>query len=266
MGDDEFDPSSHPLVVSARNLLERMRSVAAGGAAEPMQEAAFAAYGAVSSGAMGDFESSAQYREELPERLAEAETSWSRLERPLRELWAAIIACRDEGEACAPEAPVLLGREEVEELVLATLTAYPPFLAEDLPRELLRQVSLGQGLLPSEDRHIDLDVARRELEPRLEAHRGTAAQIATVCCEHLVQRSELLAVKLLQRMDLDHDGCISEDEFMRAAPYALMIEVQNVAISAGTQEMIANPEFADDFHSAVAVALGITADANDDDI
>lgn len=261
--EESFDPLSHPLVCAARKLLQEMRSLSDGEAAEPMEGAAFAAYGAASCGAMGDHASSAVYRAELPARLGDAETRFRQLALPLHETWSEIIACRMEGDADAgAETPVLLGRDDVEELVLAALTAYPPFLADALPRELLRRVSLGQGLLRPDERHIDLELARQELEPRLYVHHETATRVAAVCCEHLVQRSDTLAVNMLRRLDLDQDGSVSEDDFMRAAPCALMIEVEDVALSAGVEAMLADPAFADDFHTSVAAGLGNSGDVD----
>jgi len=149
-----------------------------------------------------------------------------------------------------------LGMEEVEEFVLAHLCEYPAFLALVLLEAPLHQVGLGQSLMGPGSR-IDMAEVRRRLRPNLQRHRETAARVASEACSHLLARSETLACKLFSRMDLDQDGCISRDEFLRAAPHALAVEVENVAIGAGVQALLADPEYSDDFHTAMAGGMGI---------
>lgn len=149
-----------------------------------------------------------------------------------------------------------LGMEEVEELVLAHLCEYPAFLAKVLLEAPLHQVGLGQSLMGPGSR-VDMAEVERRLRPNLERHSETAAKVAAEACSHLLGRSETLACKLFSRMDLDQDGFISRDEFLRAAPHALAIEVENVAIGAGVQALLTDPDYSDDFHTAMAGAMGI---------
>lgn len=164
----------------------------------------------------------------------------------LAELWVAIS---DE------EQP--LGREEVEELVLAHLCEYPPFLADVILEAPLHQVAVGQGIMAPGDRAIDVAEVSRRLAPRLERHRPAAAKAASEACEALLGRSETLAYKLFNRLDLDRDGAISRDEFLQAAAHGLALEVENVAIAAGVQFLLRDPEFADDFHTAMAGGMDL---------
>jgi hypothetical protein len=164
----------------------------------------------------------------------------------LEDLWNALA---DEGQR--------FGMEEVEELVLAHLCEYPQFLTEVLLVAPLEQVGLGQGFMSPGDRQVDMAEVRRRLSPNLARHRDTAVKMASEACSHLMDKSETLASKLFLRLDLDRDGSISRDEFLRAAPHALALEVENPAIGAGVQALLLDPEYADDFHTAMAGAMGI---------
>ncbi|CAJ1344062.1 unnamed protein product [Effrenium voratum] len=145
--------------------------------------------------------------------------------------------------------------EEIEELVLAHLLAFPDFLADALVMNFLRQVQLGQSFLHAEDQRINVAAVLQQLQPQLEKHKATAAAIAAECCRHLQDRSETLAGKLLSRMDLDNDGFVGEQDFLKSAVHALALEVENVAVSAGVQQLLKDESFADDFHEAMCTAL-----------
>merc|ERR1719324_1341464 len=120
----------------------------------------------------------------------------------LTDLWAAV------GEDDQP-----LEQEEVEELVLAHLCEYPPFLTEVLLDAPVHHVAIGQGLLVPSDRQVDVVEVSRRLAPCLQRHRATASKVATEACSRLLQRSETLAHKLFNRLDLNGDGVICRDEF-----------------------------------------------------
>merc|ERR1711862_32316 len=160
------------------------------------------------------------------------------------------------GQETPAAAAAGLGRQEIEDLVLGHLCAYPDFLADRLLTSLMQQVSLGQAMLnsgPNDEMEgrIDVEAAERKLRPHLKKHRPLAKAIAQRGCEHLMQKSEMLSVKMLSRMDLNGDGFVTEDEFLTSALHAFAIEVENVLISAGSQQMLENADFADDFHQAM---------------
>lgn len=172
-------------------------------------------------------------------------------EAGLAELWLAIA---DEEQ---PLAALTIGMEEVEELVLAHLCEYPPFLTDLLLDAPLHQIATGQGIMAPGDRQIDIAEVSKRLAPCLDRHRSTATKIASETCSHLLRSSETMAAKLFNRLDLDSDGVVSRDEFLRAVPHALALEVENVAIGAGVQALLKDPEYADDFHTAMAGGMGI---------
>mmetsp|Transcript_13476 Transcript_13476/g.32139 ORF Transcript_13476/g.32139 Transcript_13476/m.32139 type:complete len:100 (+) Transcript_13476:695-994(+) len=97
------------------------------------------------------------------------------------------------------------------------------------------------------------------MQPRLETHKATALEIAGQCCAHLRDRSETLATKLLGRLDLDGDGFVGESDFLNGCLHGLAIEVENLALSVGLQQLLANESFADDFHEAMASTLAADA-------
>lgn len=220
---------------------------------EAVQDVAWAAHGAASAGAVGNHDSAAADREELGGQLSEAAGKQSSLHSELQLVWDTITLSRESGQ----EASQGLDLEEVEELVLAHLVAYPEFLGPQVVKSLFRQVSLGQGLLDSGDRLMDVSELARRMKPQLPKHAATAVRIAEECCSHLTNRSEGIAVKLLQRLDLDKDGVVGEDEFLKAATSALAVEVENVALTVGIQSLMNDESFADDFHMAMAATMGL---------
>lgn len=180
----------------------------------------------------------------------------------LGDLWTAIVEASEEdsgkeGGGDAESASAALGTADIEELVLAHLCEYPPFLAEALLDEPLRRLNVGQGLAVPGAGSFDIPEVRKRLAPQLPRHRDTAARIASEACSHCLQRSEKLAGKVLARLDLNKDGVVTRDEFLKAAPHALALEVENVALSVGMEALLGDPEFADDFHTAMASTMGI---------
>eukprot|EP00928_Gymnodinium_smaydae_P012791 TRINITY_DN14666_c0_g1_i1.p1 TRINITY_DN14666_c0_g1~~TRINITY_DN14666_c0_g1_i1.p1 ORF type:complete len:301 (+),score=77.92 TRINITY_DN14666_c0_g1_i1:70-972(+) len=252
-------PERHPLVVAMKALLKTVHGPRGGRLGEAVQEAASLAHDAVSAGASGDLEHFAAGREPLDDALETAERRNNRLEGQLKSVWAEALAATAaaDSDTTAPQPARALGVAEVEELALAHLCAYPEFLSETLLTALLQQVTLGQALLETGSRGIDATKARRFLQQRLPRHRPKAATIAAASCEHLMAKSETIAVRLLQRMDLDGDGVVNEKEFCRTAINALTVEVQNVALAAGTQSLLSDVDFADDFHEAMAHSMGL---------
>merc|ERR1712232_640818 len=99
-------------------------------------------------------------------------------------------------------------------------------------------MALGQCMLASDDRHLDMGAVIRTMEPKLHMHKETFARIAEECCSHLMTRSESLASKLHKRLDLDGDGFVSEEEFMKAAPDAIALELENLAHSVGSESLL----------------------------
>ncbi|CAK9005772.1 unnamed protein product [Durusdinium trenchii] len=208
-----------------------------------LKDAAILAHAAASSGSLGMHDAAAKHREELEDKLEAVDAS-----DPLSELklvWDTILLHRDSPQEEG------LDVEEVEELVLAHLVAFPDFLADDLVMNLFRQVQLGQGFLHAEKQHINVATLLEQMKPRLDRHKVTALNIARECCTHLQTHSETLASKLLLRMDLDGDGYIGEDDFLKCLVHALAVEVENLAISAGVQQLLKEEGFADEFHQAV---------------
>lgn len=149
--------------------------------------------------------------------------------------------------------------EELEELVLAFLCAYPATCADELLDVPLRQIALGQRLLEPEARRIKVMDARCRLAPRLERHRALAKRIAEEACTHMMNRSENLAAALLKTMDLNSDGLVSHDEFVRTAPAAIAVELENMILSASTEALLADPDFQDDFHTSIGEAQGLSS-------
>jgi len=247
------DAQQHPAVAALRRLLtathgevgESLHESLSGGAAQ-------AAYNIVSCGVAADHNSALAHREELSEELNAATDKAGDLIPALQEVWITVV-----GPAEGETAPNNLGPEETEELVLAYLCACPLFLSRILIRRLVQQVSCGQGLLHADDRHLDTQRLLQSLEPCMLTHQPLADRIALESCSHLLQRSAELATKLLQRLDLDGDGIVSESDFLRGAHHALALEVENIAVAAGVQALLADPGFTDDFHPAMADALSI---------
>jgi len=247
------DAQHHPAVAALRRLLAATYGDAGGTLHASLNGgAAQAAFGVASCGAVADHNSAQGHREELAEELSAAMDGAGDLIPALQEVWIAVV-----GPADGDVASNNLGHEEAEELVLAHLCAYPLFLSRTLIRRLVQQVSCGQGLLHAADRHLDTQRLMQSLEPRMLTHQPLADRIALECCGHLLKRSSELATKLLQRLDIDNDGVVSESDFLRSAQHALALEVENVAVAAGVQALLADPDFADDFHPAMADALSI---------
>lgn len=231
-------PSDHPAVEAMSRYLMAPKpdlSIAANVAHSCAQEGADARLG-LSSSEPG----------ELVAFVDEALRDVSLDPAPLEDLWRVLAHTE------------ALHMDELEEMVLAFLCAYPVTLASELLDAPLRQIALGQQLLEPEARHIKVTEARCRLSPRLERHRALAEQIAEEACTHMMQRSEILAATLLKRMDLNSDGCVTHDEFLRAAPTAIAVELQNIVLSASTEALLANPDFQDDFHVSIAETLGLS--------
>mmetsp|Transcript_702 Transcript_702/g.2231 ORF Transcript_702/g.2231 Transcript_702/m.2231 type:complete len:270 (+) Transcript_702:93-902(+) len=253
--DEEPNTDDHPLVVAMRQLLGAMHGQQGRGLRGSIEDAAILAHGTASSGAEGDHETAAEGREDLQEQLAEAEDKQGLFRPQLREVWDAALACRD--EEASPNAPATLGEADVEELVLAHLCAFPEFLGRTLVRRLVQQVALGQGFLDAEDKHLDVSILLRHLDPHLPSFLALSNHIAEESCKHLIQRSESMASRALRTLDLDRDGVVCEAEFLKAAPHAFALEIENVAVQAAVAALLGNPDFADVFHPAMAHALHI---------
>lgn len=80
----------------------------------------------------------------LDQRLGMAETRAGELQPCVQALWSAAVASCSSSRRADEE--VRLTREEVEELVLAYLVAYPDVLAPSLLKKLVQQLALGQSL------------------------------------------------------------------------------------------------------------------------
>lgn len=232
-----------------------------------VEDASLMAYAAVTSGVQGDNESAADFRQELCDQLSTCEDlarEQQPLSRELGALWVAVLDCRG-GEGGSAAGPVVLDKEDVEEVVLAHLLVLPEFLARSLVRRLVQQISLGQSLLflpgaaaAAGEGRLDMKVLARSLEPHASVLDALAARTAQECCSHLMERSEILATKLLRTLDRDGDGVVSETDFIAALPHGLALDVENAAISAAIPVLLGVDEFADIFHVAMAAALGIS--------
>ncbi|CAJ1460472.1 unnamed protein product [Effrenium voratum] len=309
MATDEDDPARHPLVVAMRALLRASHGQSGRAIRSAVREAAALAHEVATCGSLGEHDAALSHRESLDGLEADA----SSVESELRLVWDTLVLSRE-----LPRAEGL-DFEEIEELVLAHLLAFPDFLADALVMNFLRQVQLGQSFLHAEDQRINVAAVLQQLQPQLEKHKATAAAIAAECCRHLQDRSETLAGKLLSRMDLDNDGFVGEQDFLKSAVHALALEVraegvlrrtncgcggtflieslrckdpicvaprgpffgwgdvyeetvplhlkagqrtsspdgqvENVAVSAGVQQLLKDESFADDFHEAMCTAL-----------
>ena len=248
MAAGEEDPARHPIVIALRALLRASHGQAGRSLHRGVKDAAVLAHEAASNGSIGAHDMAARHREELQEKLQRVdETNLPMSELEL--LWETML--------CSRESPKEEGldEEEVEELVLAHLVAFPDYLADDLIMNLFRQVQLGQSFLHADEQHIDVGTLLERMQPRLQRHKATAAKIAKESCAHLQMRSELLASKLLLRMDLDGDGLVGKDDFLKSLIHALAVEVENLAISVGVQELMKEEGFADDFHEAMCDML-----------
>ncbi|CAE7236859.1 unnamed protein product [Symbiodinium pilosum] len=250
---DADSPSRHPLVVALRALLRVTHGNLGRATRGAVRDAAISAHQAALQGSMGVHDVAAEQRDELQHKLqvcGSGEHSES-----VRLVWDTLIlareAPRDEG----------LDLDEMEELVLAHLLAFPEILAQSLVVNLFQQVHLGQSFLHEEERTIDVNAVLRELQPRLEKHKATSLRIAEQCCAHLQTRSETLADKLLRRMDLDGDGFVGESEFFTAAVHALALEVENLAVSVGVKQLLNESSFADDFHEDCSLKIDMTESA-----
>eukprot|EP00434_Breviolum_minutum_P014821 symbB.v1.2.013069.t1/scaffold907.1/size153227/14 len=203
----------------------------------------FARHEAAMTGSMGEHHVATSKREELGDKLEAVDGSCS-AESELKLLWDTAILCRESPQEQG------LDVDEVEDLVLAHLLVFPEFLQDALVMNLFRQVQLGQSFLHSEEQHINVAAVLEQMKPRLEAHKAIAAQIAKECCDHLQTHSESLALKLLKQMDLDCDGFVCEEEFLKTMVHAIAVEVENMAVSVGVQQLLKEERFADDFHQA----------------
>lgn len=255
--DDPDDPSRHPVVQAVRGLLQASHGAAGRVVRDAIEDAAALAHEAATCGAEGDHGAAAECREGLQEQLGDAPLQ--PMAPDLGRVWAALV-----DSACGGGGAAYLSIEEVEELVLGYLCALPEFLGRSLVRSLVRQVGLGQGLMSASDRHLDVGRLIKGLEPQLPRHLATSKRIARECCQHLMQRSETIATNVLRRLDVDGDGAVSQEDFLQAAPHALALEVENLATTACVEALLADPDFADDFHPAMAAALGICAGASED--
>lgn len=171
-------------------------------------------------------------------------------------IWAALTIDEEDGTE-------FLGLEEIEELVLAYLVALPNFLTESLLWSQMRHLSLGQSLVAPGDRKWDMVKAEEYFRPKLERHQDLARTVASETCANLLARSEQLAGVLFKRMDLDGDGVVGTNDFSSAVLNCLTVEIENVAISAGGETMMQDPDFADDVHMAMGVAMGCAAESLD---
>jgi len=253
------DDAEHPIAIAARKFLEVSHGKPGKEVRYLVEDAAPFAYQAAFNGALGNHDLAEDSRDELGEQLTNSASVLAPLQKELRSLWSALTSCHSEG-AGAGYSSARLEKEAIEDLVLGHLCAYSEYLQKDLVKGLVQQVGLGQGLMDSSDRHVDMSLLLQHLKPSLAKHSETTGRIATESCNHLMTRSETLAEKLLLRLDLNKDGYVSEEEFMSAAPHALAIEIENLAMSAGVQSLIADVDFADDFHMAMAAAMGITGE------
>merc|ERR1712046_548067 len=110
--------------------------------------------------------------------------------------------------------------------------------------------ALGQGLLDAGDRRLNTSALLHRLRPRLGDHQETVGRISTACCDELLRRSELLATKLLGRLDPSGCGGVNEAAFLCRAQHALALELENTALAAGVRLLLADEAFADDLHMA----------------
>lgn len=248
----EAAPEKHPLAIALRALLRASHGPAGRSLRDAVEDSAASLHGVASSGASGDTSTAADYNQELKAQLDQGVSGSSALASELGLVWETIILARDPGETGG------LCVEEVEEIVLAHLLVYREFLSPALVKGLFRRVSLGQCMLAADDRHLDVGAVMRSMAPQLHRHKETLDRIAEECCTHLMTRSESLASKLHKRLDLDGDGFVSEEEFLKAAPDAIAVELENLANSVGSESLLNDEDFADDFHMAMGAALGMT--------
>jgi len=239
----------HPVLPIMRQYLEASAAAARGSGEALLSKAAGPVATAALDSRVATQEALARQLEKPLAAFAEADNgTQTEVEQHLRGIWAAIAG--DEQEET-------MGQEEVEELVLAHLCEYPPFLASTLLVAPLRHLALGQSFMAPGDSQMDLAIASQRLAPCLSRHKSAAWKVAHETCELLLKRSMVLAGKLFLRLDLDKDGKVTLQEFLQAAPHALALEVENVALSAGVQALLANPDFADDFHAAMAGSMNL---------
>ncbi|CAJ1398436.1 unnamed protein product [Effrenium voratum] len=168
MATDEDDPARHPLVVAMRALLRASHGQSGRAIRSAVREAAALAHEVATCGSLGEHDAALSHRESLDGLEADA----SSVESELRLVWDTLVLSRE-----LPRAEGL-DFEEIEELVLAHLLAFPDFLADALVMNFLRQVQLGQSFLHAEDQRINVAAVLQQLQPQLEKHKATAAAIA----------------------------------------------------------------------------------------
>lgn len=250
---------THPTVQAVRDLLRVTHGPAGRATRDAIEDTAVFAHEAATCGATGDHDAAADFREELGEQLRESSGRASPVVQELDRVWKTTLENLDDGDEGGEtaQAATMLHKDGVEELVLAYLCAYPEFLKQVLVKSFIRQVSLGQLLMEKDNRRLDVRELVRNLEPSLAKHEATTDRIANECCAHLTQRSHVIAATLLQHLDLDRDGAVCRSEFLQAAPHAFVLAIENIAVSAGVQSLMADPDFADDFHMAMGYAMGL---------
>jgi len=259
VADDGADAANHPVALAARRLLIVTHGKVGRGLRDVVADAAPFAYQAAYNGALGNHESADEGREDLCQQLSETESALAPLEPELRALWNALVACHCE-DVQGSTSNALLDVEAIEDLVLGHICAYPDFLEGSLVKGLVQHVALGQGLLDESDRRVDMHEFLRHFKPCVPNHSKIVARISSECCDHLMRRSETIASKLLLTLDSDGDGKINLVEFLRGLPHGLALEIENVAVSVGVKSLLADPDFSDDFHTAMAAAMGITGE------
>eukprot|EP00746_Dinoflagellata_sp_MGD_P143659 gnl/MRDRNA2_/MRDRNA2_76458_c0_seq1.p1 gnl/MRDRNA2_/MRDRNA2_76458_c0~~gnl/MRDRNA2_/MRDRNA2_76458_c0_seq1.p1 ORF type:complete len:306 (+),score=74.53 gnl/MRDRNA2_/MRDRNA2_76458_c0_seq1:67-918(+) len=252
---DSTSPLDNPKVVAVRGLLKKLslsQAKSSGGVGQLV--------GAVAKGAhkAALIESPSEKTvEQLDSRLGTAnERIIGFFSEEIKALWAALMIDEEEGLEA-------LGMEQVEELVLAYLVALPEFLTESLLWSQLRHVSLGQTLMAPDQRRWDMDKAHNYFRAKLDRHRDLAANVADETCAMLLLRSEHLAGALLKRMDLDGDGVVGQTDFSVGVLNSLSLEIENVALSTGSETLMRNPDFSDDVHMAMGAAIGHDFDAEE---
>eukprot|EP00971_Amphidinium_carterae_P240962 4783842-Amphidinium_carterae.2 len=80
---------------------------------------------------------------------------------------------------------------------------------------------------------------------------GLAISIAKGVCEHLLHRSEHLALSALRHMDLDQDGAVSQEEFLKTCPHVLGLVIESAALAAAFDAILKDASFQDDFHASL---------------
>jgi len=218
---------------------------------------ASATYGTIISQVLEPGPESQEQRVALEECLEEEGDGLAKPLQPrIKDVWEALLACSEHQAAESRR----LGLEDMEELVLAHLHSFPAHLGRSLIGRLVQQLVLGQSLADGDGKLRAAELLQA-LSPHLPQLLPIAREVASATCDHLTAKSDVLAAKLMQKLDPDKDGLVQEKDFLERALDVLNLEVENVAVGVALPALLKNADFADIFHPAMAACLGISVDA-----